>query len=267
MDFKNAFTYMFKDKNFWLKYLIGTALLIPATLSNIVSPENPFVPLIPFIKDISATNLNYIFYTVLSIGLITCFLVCGYNIINLNTRIYKSNADLPEWKNIKEIVLCGLKVIALLVISMIPISIFLAILTVVFVIILSLFFKSGLSVLVAIASLLSILIVGIILLLFIPAAIIAFATNLKISSFFNIKLIFNIIKENKLKYFIYVVSYLIFFLIFSAFSQLAYTRFYPTIIFLPFVSFYIGLVIAEIQASVPRPEEKAQIETTEQGES
>ncbi len=266
MDFKNAFTYMFKDKNFWLKYLIGVVLLFPAALSNIFSPDNPFLQTIPFIKDLPAANLNYIFYGLLAVCIIACFIVYGYNIINLNTRIYKSNADLPEWKNVKDIVLNGLKVFVLFVMSMIPISIFLILLTIVLVIILSLFLKSDLSVLVAIASLITALITAVLLIILLPAAIIAFATNLKIASFFNFKLIFNIIKDNKLKYFIYVISYLILFLICAGLSQLAYTRFYPTILLLPFVSFYTDLVIAEIQASVPRPDEKQKEESAEQPE-
>ena len=63
------------------------------------------------------------------------------------------------------------------------------------------------------------------------------------------------IKENKLKYFICLISYAVFTVISLGFAMCAYTKFYPLIILSPFVTFYTDLVFAEIQAGVPRPDE------------
>ncbi len=255
MNIKNAFIYMFKDKQLWSKYLVGVVLVLISILSNLVAPRNPMIQIIPFIKDIAPENLGYIFYSLSIIGFLAAFVGNGYNVLNLNTRIYKPDADLPCWSNIKNILSAALKLFAICVIYVALLSIVLVFLMIVFTIVISLFLKADLQVLMSVSTLICFVIAALVAFLFFPAIYIAFATNLKIASVFNAKLIFNIIKENKMKYFICIVSLFIFVVLNAVLIQVVYTRFYPVIILLPFIFFYTTLVLTEIQASVPRPDD------------
>lgn len=251
MNLKNAFTYMFKDNNFLPKYIIGVLLMIPSSIYNFFDTENPITRTIPFIKDIDPHNLHYIDFAVCVIAIICISIIYGYNLINVNTRIYKTEAQLPAWSNIKNIFLTTLKLFSIYCICIVILSLLVLFLNIVFMLLSNSIIGNILSILLLIV----LLIAGILILLLIHAATISFATNLKISSFFNIKFIFNMIKENKLKYFICLISYAVFTVISLGFAMCAYTKFYPLIIFSPFVTFYTDLVFAEIQAGVPRPDE------------
>lgn len=264
MNLKNAFTYMFKDNNFLPKYIIGVLLMIPSSISSIFYSKNPILKIIPFIKDIDSVNLHYIYTALCVIGAITAFIIYGYNLINVNTRIYKTESRLPAWCNIKNIVLTALKLFAISFACVIVLSLAISFFTIVYMLISQLLVHSIIGNILSILLLIVLLIAGIIILLLIPAAIISFATNLKISSFFNIKFIFNMIKENKLKYFICLIFYAVFLLPSFGLAMFAYTKFYPLILLAPFVCFYTDLVFAEIQASVPRPDEQISEMHTEQ---
>ena len=124
----------------------------------------------------------------------------------------------------------------------------------VIIIILSLIFKSDIKVLAAAAISISIIIAAVAMVLTIPAQIIAFAVDLKIKSFYNFKLIFNFVKENKLKYFICLISSVVILTINSLVCSISITKFYVLAVLTPVITYYLALVLAEIFASVPRPD-------------
>lgn len=254
MDIKTAFTYMFKDKSFLPKYLTGVLLLIPLSVSNIFSVHNPYLTTIPFIKDLPAESLQIIFLILSALGFLFSLFVCGYNFVNLNARIYKKDALLPEWKEFKTIILTSLKALAAYALLVAAISAIMTILAIVIIIILSLIFKSDIKVLAAAAISISIIIAAVAMVLTIPAQIIAFAVDLKIKSFYNFKLIFNFVKENKLKYFICLISSVVILIINSLVCSVSITKFYALAVFTPVITYYLALVLAEILASVPRPD-------------
>ena len=254
MDIKTAFTYMFKDKSFLPKYLTGVLLLIPLSVSNIFSVHNPYLTTIPFIKDLPAESLQIIFLVLSALGLLFSLFVCGYNLVNLNARIYKKDALLPEWKEFKTIILTSLKALAAYALLVAALSAIMTILAIVIIIILSLIFKSDIKVLAAAAISISIIIAAVAMVLTIPAQIIAFAVDLKIKSFYNFKLIFNFVKENKLKYFICLISSVVILIINSLVCSISITKFYALAVFTPVITYYLALVLAEILASVPRPD-------------
>lgn len=254
MDIKTAFTYMFKDKSFLPKYLTGVLLLIPLSVSNIFSVHNPYLTTIPFIKDLPAESLQIIFLILSALGFLFSLFVCGYNFVNLNARIYKKDALLPEWTEFKTIILTSLKALAAYALLVAAISAIMTILAIVIIIILSLIFKSDIKVLAAAAISISIIIAAVAMVLTIPAQIIAFAVDLKIKSFYNFKLIFNFVKENKLKYFICLISSVVILIINSLVCSVSITKFYALAVFTPVITYYLALVLAEILASVPRPD-------------
>ena len=254
MDIKTAFTYMFKDRSFLPKYLTGVLLLIPLSVSNIFSVHNPYLTTIPFIKDLPAESLQIIFLVLSALGFLFSLFVCGYNFVNLNARIYKKDALLPEWTEFKTIILTSLKALAAYALLVAAISAIMTILAIVIIIILSLIFKSDIKVLAAAAISISIIIAAVAMVLTIPAQIIAFAVDLKIKSFYNFKLIFNFVKENKLKYFICLISSVVILIINSLVCSVSITKFYALAVFTPVITYYLALVLAEILASVPRPD-------------
>ena len=243
MDIKTAFTYMFKDKSFLPKYLTGVLLLIPLSVSNIFSVHNPYLTTIPFIKDLPAESLQIIFLVLSALGLLFSLLVCGYDLVNLNARIYKKDALLPEWKEFKTIILTSLKALAVYALLVAALSAIMTILAIVIMIILSLIFKSDIKVLASAAISISVII-----------AAVAMVLTIQIKSFFNFKRIFNFVKENKLKYFICLISSVVILIINSLVCSVSITKFYALAVLTPVITYYLALVLAEILASVPRPD-------------
>ena len=256
MNAKTVLTYMFKTKSCFFKYLIGALLLIPVSLSNIFSPHNVYTQIIPFIKDIPSEYLQWIYWILFAAGMLLFLFVGGYNVKTLNTRIHKPDAELPEWTDFKSLFICTLKVIAIYLLSSVIIFLVFLILTIINVITVSIFSKAPINILVIISSSVSFIITSLLIAIIIPAAIMAFGTNLQISSFLNGKLILNIVKENKLKYLICVVSCTVLYVISLSISFLSMSKYFWVALIAPFVAYYINLAMIELMASVPRLDKK-----------
>ncbi len=127
------------------------------------------------------------------VSLISSIFIGGYYIVNANRRTINSEAELLQWSSIKDIVLTGLKSIGACFIYCIPYFI---------ISLISIFIYFGAAFANASTSQPSNLymiipvILGVILWLVMLMATPAFATNLKFKSYFNFKLIFNLLKNN-----------------------------------------------------------------------
>lgn len=126
------------------------------------------------------------------VSLISSIFIGGYYIVNANRRTINSEAELLQWSSIKDIVLTGLKSIGACFIYCIPYFI-ISIISMIF------YFAVAFGSSAAKPSntfMIVPIILGIILGLLVMIATPAFVTNLKFKSYFNFKLMFNLLKNN-----------------------------------------------------------------------
>lgn len=100
INLKEAFTYMFKDENFSIKYLIGTALILFGAIPSWILYPQIKSGQIPFVF-----NLLIMIFSMF-IGIFTA----GFGANYANTRIRFNENLLPDWiKDISKIVTVGFK--------------------------------------------------------------------------------------------------------------------------------------------------------------
>ena len=108
INFKEAFTFMFKDEKFWQKYLIGTAFgIIPFTAMGILMHQYGKLSNSPQIGEI--LGLLGLFL-ITSLGGILLFFSIGFGVKYANAKIAIGTNELPEWGgNFKNIFIDGIK--------------------------------------------------------------------------------------------------------------------------------------------------------------
>ncbi len=250
MDFKTAFSYMFKDKKFLWVYLTGIILSLPVILSNIISPLNKYTKLIPYINNLSAKELSTIFLIIFVISFILSMYLAGYHFVNINKRISQKDAALPLFSDIKTIGAAAAKFFVVFLILLLGASLALTLLATVTVIIVSIFSKAELPVLIQSSVYISLIILFCIVMVFIPGAITSFSNDLKIKSFFNAHKIFAIIKENKLNYCICTVLFILQYFLSSYLNSFSLSKYYWIALFSPVLIFYINLAIDDLFAKL-----------------
>ena len=99
LNFIEAFTYMFKDKRFWDKYLLGMAFTMLTVLPLWVN----------YRSIMEGSNLGRNFLLSLVCMLLSVFCV-GFGLIYANKKFTLNSNELPEWiGNFKSILTTGLK--------------------------------------------------------------------------------------------------------------------------------------------------------------
>lgn len=244
LDFEKALTFVTKDPAWVNKTLAGTGILMSIFAIFIV----------PMVMAIFAPK--YAVGTVIVFGLcflLSCLLCCaltGFVCETANKRINYSNSILPDWKDFGRHIVTGIKYFLGYMIYFLPVLL---------VTLLFLFVAANFSVSVLVEppvhnELSSILIffTGVFA-FFVYAAFIAFCPlmmanffkDLKIVSFVDFKEAFCLLKGN-------VSNYVVLLLLFIALSVIAQILFYVLlitvvgIIFMPFIYFYLYLVMADI---------------------
>lgn len=236
MEFLRAFIYMFKSKNWYIALLIGILLEIPT------------FGLHYFVKHASQTPMDNQYYIIMlvylisiPINLLISTLIGGYYLVNANRRTINPEAELLQWSSIKDIILTGLKSMGASFIYCIPyMLISLVSIVLYFAVIFGTMSKPTYNYMIIPGFL------GIIMFVTITTiATPAFVTNLKFKSYFNFKLMFNLVKNNP-KGFGILVTYSIIVSLIAGIASLFNN--YITLVFTPILAFYFTVVKSELVA-------------------
>ena len=203
MDIVKAFTYMFKEKNWYYNFIIGSTIAFPLCFSeNLLNlaGKNPFEA--PYI-------LLCILYGACSI--VVGIFLAGFLCANANYRLRNKDDKSISWSNLDIILLSGLKTILANFIYKIPLFIILgfgliATLTAMFDLTNlnpGTYYTTSLKIVNALGYLIELIILP------------AFIIDLKLDSFFNFKRIGQLIKNNTSGFLLLLLLSLIFTFIYS----------------------------------------------------
>lgn len=229
ISLKQAFIFVPQDKNWVSKVLIGGLLLF--------FPVFAFI--FPGIKRMIFDPINYYMVTMYSLLVLVCLLaISGYFFKVLHNRIVHENGRMPSWKFIAYFIHIGFKSYVGGFIFSIPFLVVMGLL-----LFISPLTFNGVSA--------ALLVVGAVLYVIYTAMYIMlalnFAIDFKISSFFNIKKAFALIQHNLINYVILVCECILVSLCMLILSVLLVNGQILGLL-LPFVSFYICLVFADLFA-------------------
>ena len=268
VDFKEAFTFMFKQEMFNKKYLIGSffmflyALLVVFNYQNIVNGKTLFSLL------------------ALLLSLVILMIPIGYSLIYANSKIVKNEESLPEWKgNFSNILENSIKNYVGVVLFMIPSGFVLTILGIIAAIICFIistilvgpdavntnpkFFYAvgGLTIL-----FLAIVMIPILLIFMFIAFLsyCSFLTDLKILSFFNFKKMFCLMKKNFLNMFLIILLSVVITIFYNILFKVAPILY---IIVFSFIGFYFMLVFNNLNAQFVQIGMKNQLAKIEEQKS
>ena len=229
LSLKQAFIFVPQDKNWLPKILIGGLLLF--------FPVFPFI--FPGINRLLFNPLNYYWITIFGLLALTCLLgVAGYFFKVVHNRIVHENGRLPSWKFFTYFVHIGIKSCIGGLIFSIPFIILFTLLA----------FISPLSMSDESVPYIA---AGIVLHIIYTALYIMLALNFsldfKIQSFLNVKKAYTLIKHNLINY-ILLVCYCVLVSLCMLILMILLVNGQILALILPFVSFYICLVYADLFA-------------------
>lgn len=229
ISLKQAFIFVPTDKHWISKVLIGGFLLFfPA-----------FAFIFPGIKRMIIDPVNYYFLSLYVMLILTgCLAICGYFFKVVHNRIVHENGRLPSWKFFTYYIYIGIKSYIGGFLFSVPFLILMA--TLLFFAPMS--FSAASAPFIIAACLLHVVYTALYIMLALN-----FSLDFKISSFLNIKKAFSLIKHNLLNYIILVFDCLLVWLC-SMILALLLVHGQILALLLPFVSFYICLVYADLFA-------------------
>lgn len=208
LNIENAIKYMFKDKEWKKKFLIGSLFMVGMVIMNVISELSRMLSDVkpeqikPYMEMIPAILIVTVFLFV--IGSILNIFVTGYFAKNINLRIFKPNSNLLEWRNWGNMFFVGVKATAAILIYFLIFGLLL-LLPLIVIIGLIATKEKILILLVSLFTIGVIFLASIIFAFFLGAASLAFNTDLKFSSYFNFKLIKKFITKNFFQFFIYII--------------------------------------------------------------
>ena len=108
LNFKEAFTFMFKDEKFWQKYAVGTLLsILPFITMALFFTQYNKLGANPSLNDILSILGTML---IMSISCIILFFSIGYCVNYANAKITTGTNELPEWSgNFKSHFIEGIK--------------------------------------------------------------------------------------------------------------------------------------------------------------
>lgn len=265
IDFKEAFTFMFKQENFLKKYITGAFFVFLSSLpiflnyGNIMTGE-----------------------TVLSMGAVILAIIIlvpslGYSLIYANSKIVKNEEILPEWRgNFSNIIENGIRYFVGFLLFIILFSFILSILASIAAIICFIisailvgpdalnsdtrfyYAVAGLTILGLLIFMVPLLIIFTFVL---NLAVCSFLTDIKIISFFNLKKMFSLLKGN----FLNLLLIILFSVVISVCNHFLF-RVVPLIFFIitTFAGFYLMLVFYNLYAQFVQIGMKNQLAKTEE---
>ena len=273
LNFKEAFTFMFKDKKFLKVYLIGTLFMV-FTLLPIYSFNSTgnfsYFNYNPSLKDIG--NM----YLMMFISFVVSIANTGYAVTYAKSKITTNSDDLPEWTgNLSHIIFNGLKYFAGCLLFVIPLYLILYIISLIIAIIfviIGIFIMSILGISVNSPDFLTFMIVMGIIGLFISLPILtafvmsvqigtsSFLADLKPLSFYNFRRIRNISKKNLLNSFVIIVFSIVWGIILFALNFLSVYLYY---ILAAVFGFYFMLIFWNLMAQYAQIGMKKHLERIE----
>lgn len=251
-DIEKSLTYLFKEENWKNKTITGSALMLGLTLLNLFSSLSNYVQKLKPEQLMQYTHI--LIPALIAILVISLFCVSatvfaeGYYLKTFNQKIFKPNEATPAWTDWKNLFAIGVKSGLA---GFIYISFFL-LTSLISLLILIQITKSGKLVILStiifiIWEIITLLAISIILV----GGRVAFATNLKFSSYFDYDTIKKIIFDNILKFGIYVLLITAIgagIAIISNILQLTIIGF----ILIPFLYFYQNMVQVDIGSQFAR---------------
>lgn len=254
LNIEHALKYMFKDTEWKMKFLIGSIFMIGMLILNIM---NKLLRLLDNVKPEQIEHYMKIMPAILVIGGILFIISTilnifstGYFAKNTNLRIFKPESNLLEWNNWTNMFFAGFKAnIAVLIycftfclVCCIPILL---------IIILSINLNKMALIIAVLVSISLIFIASITFMFLIAAATLAFNTDLKFSSYFNLGLMKKIITKDFLGFFIYVILICSISILANIINSILMITIVG-IVFMPVIYFYQYLVQNELAAQFIR---------------
>lgn len=229
ISLKQAFIFVPQDKNWLPKVLIGGLLLF--------FPVFAFI--FPGIYRILFNPLNYYWVTLFALLTLTCMLaVSGYFFKTVHNRIVHERGKLPSWKFLTYFIHIGLKSFIGGLLFSIPFIVLFGILA----------FISPMSPgQESMPYLIAAIVLNIIYTAFYIMLALNFSLDFKIHSFLNVKKAYLLIKHNILNYII-LVCYCVLVSLCMLILMILLVNGQILALLLPFVSFYICLVFADLFA-------------------
>lgn len=253
MDIKYFLSYFLKDENWLKKYIVGCLLIVPNVLATLCNPALRFMKYAVAVKWVDLNTASYLMIAFSAVSILCSIFISGYIGVNANLRTYKKDSSLPSWLNLKSILSAGLKMatasLIYLILMIIPFIFLVFINTTICSFFVQGTFWDVLPSAIKVSNFITMIIWGSLLL----TSLLAFSTDLRFKSFFNYKLIENIIKNNTKKYFIYLLYCVIVSIFFALVNYISFYKFAALAIVIPFLYFYFSLVFPEVLAFVLRP--------------
>lgn len=252
MELLKPFYYMFKCDRWYFTMITGILIFLPVFIMNCILWTSPAGR--PYEVFIALTICSG------AVTFLANFFMNGYSMCNANTVYSNGNEGLARWKNFRQIFFAGLKFLAALWIYCIPLFVVLIWTFCIYVSNTyelngpylperSLYYLKAQNICNTIAIVISAIM---------P---IAFITDLKFKSFFNIKRIFEIIRHNFVGFCIYLVFAAFDYFAFLLLSSLILKWSFITIPFGAVAAFYLLLVKSGLLAQIALKKEPVQKET------
>lgn len=250
LEIKNSLTYPLKDIAWKSKVFVGGLLMFAQVLGQIFNENSKEIA--KYFKTIPSSELTsvlpFLIPAVLILAVVivvTSLFTSAYFAKNINMRILRPEAELPRWDNWKDLLFIGLKGFG-------AVTIYSSVFLVIGLILVSLLFlfkaNSLLMALLVIALLIPVILIFSILL---AISNMAFATDLKFASFFNFKLMNNLLKNNLAEFFIVVLLSAALGVIVGIASTILQITIIG-IVLIPFAMFYQFLIAGDLNAQFIR---------------
>ena len=233
VDVKHACTYMLKDSG-WIKKILLGGLLVVFPIFGIAFPG---------IKRMFSNPYNacaLLFFAIISIGIYLSLV--GYFFKTLHSKILGNTENLPEWSGFRELVKIGLKAYAGTLLFYLPIAIIMGVL---YIFLIPIEQTMIYAVLCFVAHIL-------IIALYMPFMM-SFAVDLKITSFVNIDRAFLIVTSDFRNFLILVMCVFAINICFTFVASLLSLSGLLTL-FIPFLAFYVYIVMADLFAQLTMKE-------------
>lgn len=245
LDFEKSLTYVFKDPQWVNKLLAGTGIIY-AMLAVLILPAFVFI----FSDSVYISGITFLICYAASFVL--SFGLCGYIAETANKRINYQNSLLPDWSGFGQFIITGLKYFAGYFLYILPVII----LCVIFLFLTGMmigsesFHNGTFNIIVfLLMTLLGALVLMCLILVtvFCPLMMSNYFKNLKTLSFVDYKGAFEMLKGNAGNYFVLILLFIAMSILAQFFCSILLVTI-AGVVLIPFLYFYIYLVIAELCA-------------------
>lgn len=245
LDLEKAIVYIFKDPSWITKLLAGSCFIITSYLII-------FTPIAVYAISLSTKGFLFTFFLSVILFFLLNALISGYIAETSNKRINYRCSILPDWSELKNIFVSGLKYFIGYFLYSIPIIT----ISLIFLVLLTFYMGNGLitsnsssPILFSAMVLLGAISFFLLILysLFYPLMTACFYKDLKILSFIDFKQAFKILENNKINYFVLILVFIALYFIFQLVCSLLILSILGVLL-IPIIYLYFYLILAEIIA-------------------